>query len=364
MAICHVSGDWGQQVIVLTLRNEDTSRSLLRRQLLLPVKSLMRVLKKQRVVDPVEPEKLINAANEHGLNLKFVLTTHHHWDHAGGNEKIKEMVPGIKVYGGSLDNVKGCTNKVENGDKVSLCADVTILALHTPCHTKGHISYYVTGKEGEDPAVFTGDTLRAMKLLSVSCKYTLMCSLLLAVGNFLRHSRADVSVTLCNIGFIAKACSSLLWPRGKDIFFFFQFFFSVLLNWLKFSKLLWMRSWGWMHYLYGCSQLIWTSIVHSGVSFPTFDVLRHLVLCPQYTGKNLQFALTVEPDNVRVQEKLSWAQNQRKAGLPTIPSTIDEEMEMNPFMRADLPDVQAKAGCHSPVEALRKIRLMKDNWRG
>lgn len=26
-------------------------------------------------------------------------------------------------------------------------------------HTKGHISYYVTGKEGEDPAVFTGDTL-------------------------------------------------------------------------------------------------------------------------------------------------------------------------------------------------------------
>jgi hydroxyacylglutathione hydrolase len=36
------------------------------------------------------------------------------------------------VYGGSLDNVKGCTNKVENGDKVSLGADVNILALHTP----------------------------------------------------------------------------------------------------------------------------------------------------------------------------------------------------------------------------------------
>jgi hydroxyacylglutathione hydrolase len=42
------------------------------------------------------------------------------------------MVPGIKVYGGSLDNVKGCTDKVENGDKVSLGADVNILALHTP----------------------------------------------------------------------------------------------------------------------------------------------------------------------------------------------------------------------------------------
>lgn len=53
-------------------------------------------------------------------------------DHAGGNEKIKQLVPGIKVYGGSIDNVKGCTDKVENGDKVSLGADVTILALHTP----------------------------------------------------------------------------------------------------------------------------------------------------------------------------------------------------------------------------------------
>jgi len=53
-------------------------------------------------------------------------------DHAGGNEKIKQLVPGIKVYGGSIDNVKGCTDKVENGDKVSLGADVNILALHTP----------------------------------------------------------------------------------------------------------------------------------------------------------------------------------------------------------------------------------------
>lgn len=53
-------------------------------------------------------------------------------DHAGGNEKIKELVPGIRVYGGSLDNVKGCTNKVENGDRLSIGKDINILALHTP----------------------------------------------------------------------------------------------------------------------------------------------------------------------------------------------------------------------------------------
>jgi hypothetical protein len=65
---------------------------------------------------------------------------------------------------------------------------------------------------------------------------------------------------LCNIGFIAKAYSSLLWPRGKDFFFLYlvSFFFSVPLNRLKFSYLLWTRSWGWMHDLYECSQLMWT----------------------------------------------------------------------------------------------------------
>lgn len=41
-------------------------------------------------------------------------------------------MPGIKVYGGSIDNVKGCTDKVDNGDKISLGADVHILSLHTP----------------------------------------------------------------------------------------------------------------------------------------------------------------------------------------------------------------------------------------
>ena len=35
--------------------------------------------KEAAVVDPVEPEKILNVANEHGVHLKLVLTTHHHW---------------------------------------------------------------------------------------------------------------------------------------------------------------------------------------------------------------------------------------------------------------------------------------------
>ncbi|XP_004490514.1 hydroxyacylglutathione hydrolase cytoplasmic [Cicer arietinum] len=236
--------------------------------------------KEAAAVDPVEPEKVLEASNSYGLTLKFVLTTHHHWDHAGGNDKIKELVPGIKVYGGSLDNVKGCTDAVENGDKVHLGADITVLALHTPCHTKGHISYYVTGKEDEDPAVFTGDTL-----------------------------------------FIAGC--------GK----FFE----------------------------GTAEQMYQSL---NVTLGSLPKPTRVYCGHEYTAKNLQFALTVEPDNLKILQKLTWAQNQRQVGQPTIPSTIEDELETNPFMRVDLHAIQEKMGSKSPVQALGELRKLKDNWKG
>ena len=72
--------------------------------------------------------------------------------------------------------------------------------------------------------------------------------------------------------------------------------------------------------------------------FQSRDCMKFFSL--QYTVKNLQFAQTVEPDNAKISQKLSWAQQQRQSGLPTIPSTIETELEINPFMRADLPEVQ------------------------
>lgn len=58
--------------------------------------------------------------------------------HAGGNEKIEQSIPGIKVYGGSVDNVKGCTDTVENGDRIALGKDISILALHNPWYWLRH----------------------------------------------------------------------------------------------------------------------------------------------------------------------------------------------------------------------------------
>lgn len=70
-----------------------------------------------------------------------------------------------------------------------------------------------------------------------------------------------------------------------------------------------------------------------------FPVVLHIL---QYTVKNLQFALTVEPDNEKIRQKLLWSEQQRRAGHQTIPSTIEEELETNPFMRVDLPEIQVQ----------------------
>ena len=43
------------------------------------------------VVDPVEPTTVLEAVKSSGCSLKSVLTTHHHWDHSGGNVKLNQV---------------------------------------------------------------------------------------------------------------------------------------------------------------------------------------------------------------------------------------------------------------------------------
>uniref|UniRef100_A0A8C3VFG1 Hydroxyacylglutathione hydrolase, mitochondrial n=1 Tax=Catharus ustulatus TaxID=91951 RepID=A0A8C3VFG1_CATUS len=65
------------------------------------------------IVDPVQPQKVLDAVKKHGVKLTTVLTTHHHWDHAGGNEKLVKMEPGLHVYGGD-SRVGALTQRVSH----------------------------------------------------------------------------------------------------------------------------------------------------------------------------------------------------------------------------------------------------------
>ena len=44
------------------------------------------------VIDPSESEPIINEIKKNNLKLKYILNTHHHYDHVGGNLKLKENI--------------------------------------------------------------------------------------------------------------------------------------------------------------------------------------------------------------------------------------------------------------------------------
>ncbi|GAB1863644.1 hydroxyacylglutathione hydrolase [Camponotus japonicus] len=110
------------------------------------------------VVDPVDPETVAAAVQQNNVKLTKVLTTHHHWDHAGGNAKLLKSFNDLTVYGGD-DRIEAINHKITHNDTFNI-GNLSVKCLATPCHTRGHICYYVTGEE-HPPSVFTGDTLFA-----------------------------------------------------------------------------------------------------------------------------------------------------------------------------------------------------------
>ena len=75
--------------------------------------------KQTAVIDPVEPHKLLGIIEREGLLLTSVLTTHHHFDHAGGNEAIINIMPKLSVFGGD-DRIPVLSHKVIHGQEIEL----------------------------------------------------------------------------------------------------------------------------------------------------------------------------------------------------------------------------------------------------
>lgn len=82
----------------------------------------------------------------------------------------------------------------------------------------------------------------------------------------------------------------------------------------------------------------------------------------EYTLNNLAFALTVESDNVELQQRYQQVQQQRNQGISTIPTYIGIEKTTNPFLRWDTPSLQTTAKSQDPVTVFARIRQLKDNY--
>ena len=105
------------------------------------------------VVDPGEAGPVLKVLEQKGLNLSYILLTHHHYDHVDGVPELLERYE-AKVFGPADDRISFVHQVCGEGFEVQLPAlNARFQVLEVPAHTRSHIAYF-----GEN-ALFCGDTL-------------------------------------------------------------------------------------------------------------------------------------------------------------------------------------------------------------
>ena len=230
------------------------------------------------VIDPVDAPLCVKTAAAEGSTIVMALTTHHHYDHAGGNKDLKRLLPSVEIIGG--ERVEACTRQVVDAEVLKL-GESELRCVHTPSHTAGHMSYLVVGGAEQPSAVFTGDSM-----------------FIGGCGRLFEGGPDQMLAALQKLGSLPPE-----------------------------------------------------TLLYDG---------------HEYTVKNLQFSLKVEPENIDAQRKIVWAQEQVKKGGVTCPSTIGEQHLYNPFLRTGQSTVQAHVGLGGTdqVAVMRKLRNAKDKFAG
>lgn len=228
------------------------------------------------IVDPGEAQPVLEVLQEKGLDLAYILITHHHPDHIGGMRRLQEL-SGAEVFGPHDPRISGQRRMVAEHETVSLPAlKLQFTVLEIPGHTSSHIAFFGHG------CLFCGDTL-----FSVGC------------GRLFEGSPEEMQVSLDKL-----ACL----PEETQVY---------------------------------CAH--------------------------EYTLSNCRFALAVEPDNEQLIRRSREVDEHRAAGRVTIPSSLGEELRVNPFLRCRQDSVVAAAqkrqpGVRAGAGTLAVIRAWKDNF--
>lgn len=232
--------------------------------------------KKTACIDPCDGAPVLSYLKEHNLNLVAILNTHHHYDHVGGNQYLKEQT-NCDIYGFSEDKnrIPGITKTVQDGEHVEI-GKIDFLIKHVPGHTTGHIFYYAE----KEQILFCGDTL------------------------------------------FSSGCGRL-----------FEGTYEQMYNSLAIIK---------------------------NLADSTKIYCAH-----EYTLSNIEFALTLEPNNQDLLNKQLECQKLRKENKPTIPTDLATEKATNPFLRTLEPDLRKSMDmCFLAynVDVFKKIRQLKDKF--
>ncbi len=84
----------------------------------------------------------------------------------------------------------------------------------------------------------------------------------------------------------------------------------------------------------------------------------------EYTLANAKFALTIEPGNARLIAHAKQVEDLRANGAASLPTTLGLELAINPFLRAERPEVQAQLGMigANPADVFAEIRERKNRF--
>jgi hydroxyacylglutathione hydrolase len=226
------------------------------------------------VVDPSEFYPIDTFVKKNFNKLDFILNTHHHLDHTGGNLELKEKYKS-QIIGSKKDEkrIPGIDIAFRDNETFKF-GNINFKIILVPGHTSGHICFF----SNEQKIIFTGDTL-----FSLGC--------------------------------------------GRV----FEGTYTQMIDSLNLIK-----------------KLPGDTLIYCG---------------HEYTKKNLEFCMQYE-NNESLIKKKKWISDRLIKNLPTIPVTINEELQTNIFLRCDLDIVKKKLNMLNAdeVSVFKKLRDLKDSY--
>ncbi|MGA9574751.1 MAG: hydroxyacylglutathione hydrolase [Lysobacterales bacterium] len=125
------------------------------------------------VVDPGDADPVLEYLDKQGLDLRYILLTHHHYDHAGGVPALLERFD-ARVFGPADERIPNVHRVCRQGDEIHLPdLQISFQVLEVPAHTRSHIAFF------SRDILFCGDTL-----FSLGC------------GRFFEGTAADMQSSL------------------------------------------------------------------------------------------------------------------------------------------------------------------------
>ncbi len=111
--------------------------------------------KQTLIIDAAEPDPIISKLEELNLTPSYILTTHHHFDHVGANETLKQKY-NLQIIAPEKEfsKIPAADKAARNGEIIRI-GSLEITPISAAGHTNGHLLYYIP----KEKMLFTGDVL-------------------------------------------------------------------------------------------------------------------------------------------------------------------------------------------------------------